>query len=737
MILDTRKTILLLILVLLFSQQIFAESYEVVSPDAKLTIKLHIDNGTKYEIWHGETQLIMPSTIALNLNDGRIIGAGSVKSTELNYIDEVIEVLIGKNKTLDEVYNELIIHYNENYDLIVRAYNEGIAYRFVTALEDDIIIDSEDLILNFAGAPTVYFPEAENLEHWEKAYTIGSVSDFKAGRFAITPILYSFPDTPYKLALTESDTYDYPGLYIEANGDNSMKGMWAKYPDQVHEPDNVYSNHVPLTRFDYIAKTSGSRTYPWRVFILSDDDKSLLNNELVYMLAEPLQLTDVSWIQAGKSTWEWWHKAMLEGVDFPIGNDNLGFNLYRYYVDFAAANNIQYLTLDAGWSTSYIRRLCDYARTKDVKIIVWTWASNVLDPGQEGWLQRMKNYGIAGVKIDFFQRSDQPAMTWGHRLGQELADLEMVGIFHGCPVPTGLNRTYPNILNFEAVLGNEENFWRKGCNPEYHATFPFIRTLAGPVDFTPGSMRNKTAGQFSPVDQPNTVPSSQGTRSHELSMYVIFDHWMGFLCDAPTEYEKYPDILDFLSSIPTVWDKTLPLDAEVGKYILVAKQTGKGWYVGGMSNWTARDIDVYFDFLETGKKYKATIIKDGSNANNYPTRYISEEATLTKDDKLRMQMAKGGGFVIRLVEDGSVGINEIKKRANISIRINNERNMLSIEAEENIQSIEIYNTSGQLISKELIQGSNFHTIDMTSIPKGIYILKTNTKSTMSSVKFIN
>lgn len=738
MVLNSRNIFLFLIAAIFSSRIVAAADYEVVSPDNKLKIILHIDNGTTYEIYHGENKLISPSSIALHLDDKRIIGGGSVKETERRSVDEIIEVPIGKNKSLNEVYNELTIRFEENYDLVVRAYNEGIAYRFVTDLEGEITIDTEDMVLNFSSEPLVFFPEANNLEHWEKSYQQILLNSIAEGKFAVSPILFSFPDTPYKIAVTEADTYDYPGLYIRTNGSNSMRGMWAKYPKTVQEPDNIYSNHVPLTRFDYIARTTGSRTFPWRVFIVTDDDKSLLNNELVYMLAEPQRLTDVSWIKPGKSTWEWWHKAMLEGVNFPVGNDNLGFTLYKYYVDFAAKNNITYLTLDAGWSENYIKRLCDYARGKGVKIIVWTWASNVLDPGQEGWLKKMKNYGISGVKIDFFQRSDQPSMTWGHRLGQELADLEMVGIFHGCPVPTGLNRTYPNILNFEAVLGNEENFWRRGCNPDYHATFPFIRTLAGPVDFTPGSMRNKTANQFVPVDKPNTVPSTTGTRAHELSMYVIFDQWMGFLCDAPTEYEKYPDILDFLSTVPTVWDKTLPLDAKVGEYISIAKKSGNDWYVGGMSNWsTALDLPIKFDFLEAGKRYKATVIRDGSNAANYPTRYISEVMILTCEDELTLQVAKGGGFVIRLIEDGNSGIDGNKKKAIFSIRTDTSRNIMTIESEEPLQSIGIYDSSGRLAFNKLYDNSKYETIDLNSFPKGIYLLKLDAKNAKNSAKFIN
>lgn len=730
------KICLFLFFILFCFQNLMAMDYDVASPDRNFKITLHIDNGTQYEVFYGQTQLISPSTIGLNLQDGTVVGKGTIKDIERNSVDNVLPVLIGKNKTLQEKYNELIVHYNENYDLIVRAYNEGVAYRFVTAFSTNVIVKSEDAIFNFAGTPKVYFPEATTLDHWEKAYTIyNSVNDLTSNQFAITPVLFSYPNTNYKIAITEADVADYPGLYVQSNGTNSLKGMWAKYPETVSEPDNVYSNHAPLTRYDYIANTTGTRSFPWRVIVVSNDDKSLLNNELVYMLAEPQKLTDVSWIVPGKSSWEWWHKAMLEGVDFPVGNDNLGLTLYKYYVDFAAANHIEYMTLDAGWSESYISTLCTYAKSKNVKIIVWTWASCALEV--PNWVARMKRLGVSGVKIDFFQRNDQIAMNWGTRLAQELANQKMVGIFHGCPVPTGLNRTYPNILNFEAVLGEEENFWRRGSSPDYHVLFPFMRSLVGPEDYTPGSMRNKTERQFVPVDLPNTIPSSQGTRAHELSMYVVFDQWIGFLSDAPTEYNKYPDILDFLSTVPSVWDKTVPLDAKLGEYILIAKQKGTDWYVGGMSSWIARNIQVDFSFLKPNVQYKATILRDDDTSGDYPTRYVSEQIDVTSNTKLTYKMAKGGGFAIRLTEVVIDGLSDLKRTPTISIDKGNR--LIRVYSTEIIRSVDIYNLSGQLVLRENhnVNNSFMKQIDISKITRGIFIVKVQTKDGVSSSKFTN
>lgn len=745
---------------------ITAARYEVKSPDGKLKIIVTVDNGTQYEIYYENTRIINPSSIGLSLNDGTVIGKGTVNDTEARSVNGSVEVLFGKNTTIPENYRELIIHYTGNYDLTVRAYNEGMAYRWVTDLSGEIIINNEDFTFNFAEDPTVYFPEATQIavkwdNHWEKKYTIGKASSFNSIRYAIAPTLFSWPDRSYKIVIAESDVYDYPGLYIQATGSTMMTGKWANYPKTVEDPDNIFSNHDPLTRYDYIVRTGGSRTFPWRVFAVSGSDRDLLNNELVYLLAEPNRLASTDWITPGKSTWEWWHKAMLtpDGKADPAngipangsGNEdpnrgellpnNLNFDLYKYYVDFAVENGIEYLTVDAGHKlgNSGIRRLCSYADLKGVKIILWTWASQALEDVVNGqtWLQRMQAMGVSGVKIDFFNRSDQIAMTWGRRLAQELADLNMVAIYHGCPVPTGLNRTYPNILNFEAVLGNEENFWRRGSDPDYHVQYPFIRQIAGPVDYTPGSLRNKNKVQFQPVDLPNVVPSSQGTRAHELAMYIVFDQWLGYLCDAPTEYRKFPDILDFLSNVPAVWDKTVPLDSKLGEYITIAKQSGTDWYVGGMSNWTAHDVEVDFSFLLPGKDYIAYILKDGNNANNYPTRYTADTMVVNNQTSMLFNMAQGGGFVIRLQDKEGTGLEEevIEEKTKMSVTV--QQDVLSVQSNEPVRRITLYTPAGQVVIDRTFPDHSFlQEINLSACSKGIYIAQIRTDSSVESLKFI-
>ncbi len=649
----------LCVVALCCAQLLVAKEYEVVSPDKQLKIKLNVGKQITYEVLHNTQALISPSVISMTFDNGVVAGLnGTVKDVKREKVSETIHVLFGKNKTLTDEYNELKLNFKEKYSLIVRAYNEGVAYRFQTAFATDVIVNSEQADFIFVGDPSIYFPETdEGMRNFERLYLkFNSIKDIDLNkdykdkiRYSTVPLLAAY-SASYKVIITESDLSDYPGMYLyrPANSINMLTGFWPQYPETVEQPDNVYVNHLPVTRYDYLAKTTGSRVYPWRVIIVSSDDKELLNNQLVYKLARPLELSDVSWIKPGKSAWEWWHKAMLEGVNFPVGMKNLNLELYKYYVDFAAENKIEYLTLDAGWKEYYLKELCDYAKEKGVGIFVWTWA-NMAVVNPDDWIKKMKTLGVAGLKVDFFERDDQEAMQWRELVAQRCADNQLLLVYHGCPKPTGLERAYPNIVNYEAVRGAECNFWDRGSDPDYHLQFPFIRMVNGPLDYTPGSMRNTTKEQFIPVDKANIIPQTMGTRAHELAMYVLFDQPVGYLCDSPTEYRKYPDVLDFLSEVPTVWDKTVPLVAELGEYAVVAKQSGNSWYVAGMTNWNGREIELDFSFLpKRDEKYKAVLYKDVLHSGTNPAWYVRDEITVSSQEKQKIRMTAGGGFAIRI-----------------------------------------------------------------------------------------
>lgn len=623
------------------------EKYEITSPDGALKIRVNISEDIAYEVFYKDNALILPSKISITLEDGRMIGKNAtIRNVETKNVHETIQRLYGKSKSLDNTCRELSIHFNEGYSLIARAYDEGVAYRFKTELEGPVIVKSEEANFNFSGSPSVWFPEADALmRSWERTYqSCSSIQSIDTAKFAITPVLFSYPEKGIRIVVAESDQTDYPGMYIQPHGTNGVRGKWAQYPKTVTDPTNIYAYQRVTARHDYLAKTSGNRSYPWRVVVVSAHDKDLLNNELIFKLAKPQQFTNTAWIKPGKSAWEWWHDGILEGVSMPSGPGHLNFDFYKYYIDFAAKYHIEYVTLDAGYDNKSVKQICSYAASKDVKIFLWDYINlPVWNPDR---ISELKNLGAVGLKVDLIERDDQIAMNWIEKLAKDCADREMMLLLHGCPKPSGLQRAYPNILNFEAVRGAECSKWDSWSDPDYHLQFIFIRMLAGPLDYTPGSMRNVDKAHFSNI--PHGIPMSMGTRSHELAMYVLFDQPLAYLCDSPTEYSKYPDMMRFLSKVPTVWEQTVPLAAKVGEYAAIAKREGDAWYVGAMTNWRGRPIEIDFSFLPKNETYVAEIYRDTPETMRDARKYAFETVKVTRQTKMTFQLASGGGVAMRL-----------------------------------------------------------------------------------------
>jgi len=683
-------------IILLGNTAAFAQSYEVVSPDGNLKISVEAGATLQYEVTYNEQVIIMPSTIGIALNTGLTLGENAeVTNTSTRTVDEVITPLYGKNATLRDQFNELTIEFSESYSLIIRAYDEGVAYRFVTSLGGDVIVDSETATFNFPGTPGVIFPEADAaMQSWERSYyTYESIAEIALNRFAVTPVMFSFPQG-VRVVVAESDLFDYPGMYLQRTADG-MKGKWAQYPKTVSEPDNIYAYHRVTSREPFLAKTSGTREYPWRVVIVTNDDKSLLNNELIYKLAKPSVLTNTDYIKPGKSAWEWWHDAILETNAIPSGFNNLSFDLYKYYVDFAAQYGLEYLTMDAGWSTDYASQICAYAATKGVKVFAWDFIN--LPVENQNRLAQLKALGFAGVKVDLIERDDQIAINWFEQLAQDCAELGLMIIFHGCAKPTGLQRTYPNIVNFEAVRGAECNKWDDSPNPDYHLQFPFIRMLAGPLDYTPGSFRNVHRSQFSPV--PVGIPMSMGTRAHEVAMYVVFDHPLGYLCDSPTEYRKVPAVTQFIARIPTTWDETLPLSAEVGKYLAIAKRKGEEWFVAAMTNGEARNVEVDLSFLPDGEFF-AEVIRDNASTNANAKVVTTEIIRVSNQEKVSFMLSQGGGAVMYISD--LITSTEEETSSNFSIYPNETGTVLHIESSLPLDKIYIADMSGRVMYTEAV-----------------------------------
>lgn len=644
---------LISILPVLFSSCNTEEDIAASSPDSQLKIVLTAKDSLAYQVLYKGKEVIKPSSIGMELS-GKTLGKNfSIKEIKKQSVREVIKPLYGKFQTLSDEYNETTLVFNEGYSIIIRAYNEGVAYRFVTDIDNEIIVENEIFDVRINENPAVVFPETSNYTSWELMYIdYAGASAIPEGKKAITPVLFSMPED-VKVVITESDVRDYPGMYLEKKS-SRFTGHFAQYPDSTALGSWGFVSVVQRTR-DYIAKTGGTREFPWRVIIVTDDDKELLTNELVYKLASPQVLTDVSWIKPGKAAWEWWHDAMLPDAEIPSGMGNRNTALYKYYIDFASENKLEYLMIDAGWSHIFdlsqvnprvdIREIIHYGKSKNVGVFLWCTAMALTDRDDE-FLQMMHDWGAVGIKVDFFDRDDQLAMEWYETIAQKAANHKLMVNFHGCSKPTGIQRTYPNVVNFEAVRGEECSKWDLTANPQHHVTFPFTRMLMGPIDYTPGGMRNCSPQLFRPIDP--GMPSVQGTRCHELAMFVIYDQYFAMLSDSPDEYRKYPDILKFLSDVPVSFDQTIILDAKVGEYILTAKQKGDNWYIGAMTNWTARNLTVDFSFLPKGSQFIAHVYRDGTNANLYADQYIYEKVPVGSETRLPVNLSAGGGFAIQI-----------------------------------------------------------------------------------------
>ncbi len=437
-------------------------------------------------------------------------------------------------------------------------------------------------------------------------------------------------------------------MYLTPGEDNNLRGVFARSPTE----EFVHGlNYVVKTRADYIAKTAGSRSFPWRVVVISTEDKQLADNDMMQRLATPSRVPDISWIKPGKVAWDWWNDWNISHVDFKSG---INVPTYKYYIDFAAANKLEYIIIDEGWSDDHdlniskldVQAIVDYGKQKNVGVILWsTWYAITRDA--DALFAKFSKMGIKGFKIDFIDRDDQKAVSSLYSLAQLAAEHHLLVDYHGMYKPSGMQRTYPNVINCEGVKGLENMKWGTDNQPGYDVSIPFIRMMAGPMDYTPGGMRNATKEAFRPV---NSNPMTQGTRSHQLAMYTIFEAPLQMLSDNPTIYMREQESTDFIAAVPTTFDATVALDGKVGDFVSIARRKGNTWFVGAMTNWNAREITIDLSFLGGGS-YKATIFEDGVNANRDATDYIRKEITVTAKDKLTIKMASGGGWAARFEKE--------------------------------------------------------------------------------------
>ena len=466
------------------------------------------------------------------------------------------------------------------------------------------------------------------------------------------------------MAITEADLFDYPGMDLTGGTEpNSLTGLFPYYPARVEMARD--RDEKVVEREPYMAKTRGTREFPWRVLVIAASDTTLLDTDVVYRLASDSRIGDTSWIRPGKVAWDWWNFNNIYGVPFRAG---VNTDTYKHYIDFAAEHGIEYVILDEGWyklgdlMTQMpgidMEAIAAHAREKKVGLVMWVvWKTLDLQMAQA--LDQFEKWGVKGIKVDFMQREDQWMVNYYERVAREAAKRRLLVDFHGAYKPTGLYRTYPNVVTSEGVLGLEQSKWGDLASPDNAVTFPFMRMMAGPVDYTPGAMLNATKADFKPVFN---RPVSQGTRCQQLAMYVVYESPLQMLADSPSNYRREPDSLEFLSRVPTVWDETRVLSAAVGEHILVARRSGNTWYVGAMTNWSPRDLDVPLSFLggpSTGLGagpstalgaggWEADIYRDGPNADRAAVDYAREKRTVGPADRLSIHLAPGGGWVARI-----------------------------------------------------------------------------------------
>ena len=637
------------------------KSYELSSPDGTVRTVVTVGEEVNYSIWKNSDRLLNPSVISMDLMDGSSYDASvKLQKVERSTVDNTLDALFYKKDKVRENYNELKLRFR-TYDLIFRAYDAGVAYRFVSKSKAPFKVKGEVAEFSFPEDWNAYVPyvkaavkgfDNQFCSSFENTYKNIPISAWDNGRLAFLPLMVQSPQG-YKINIMESDLTDYPGMYLyNSDGDSTLEAVFPRYPKDVEQGGHNMLQGVVKSREEYIAEYDGATAFPWRIVNISTEDKEMLDNDLVWLLGAPADPSaDWSWVKPGKVAWDWWNDWNLTGVDFKAGVNNA---TYEYYIDFASRNGIEYVILDEGWAVNLeadlfkvvpeidLEKLVAYAAERNVGLVLWAgyWA---FDKDMEKICEHYAKMGIKGWKVDFMDRDDQVVVDFYTRAAATAAKYRQFVDFHGGYEPSGLNRTYPNVLNYEGVFGLEQMKWSK---PEvdmitYDVTFPYIRMAAGPVDYTQGAMLN--AGRKYVPNR--SEPMSQGTRCHQLGMYVTYESPFNMLCDTPIHYEREKECTDFIASVPTVWDETVALDGKVGEYVIMARRSGDVWYIGGLTNWDARDVELDLNALGAGG-WNVEMFADGVNVEKNAKDYKVVRTQNT--DKLKVRMASGGGFAARL-----------------------------------------------------------------------------------------
>ena len=641
-----------------------AKTYYVESPDGRLNVEISSGERLTYSLSLDGDRLVQESEIAMILDDGTLYGGNAkVKKVSRRSVDETFSSSFYKKSSIENRFNEMTLKFSD-FSLLVRAYDDGAAYRFISHSKHPFKVKDEKAGFSFADGTKAWIAyvsqnketlETQLFNSFESVYAHSYLKDWDKGSLAFLPTLVD-AGKGRKVCVMEAELLDYPGMLLyNGDGDSKLEGRFAPRPKEMERGGHNDLQMLVKSREDYIAECKPYAEFPWRILSVSENDAQMADNDMVYRLSKAPE-GDFSWVKPGKVAWEWWNNWNVQGVDFKAGINN---DTYKFYIDFAAEYGVEYVILDEGWTEVGksdlfkvvpeidVKELVDYAGERGVGIILWA-GYNAFAEDMEKVCSHYSALGVKGFKIDFMDRDDQLMVNFHHKAAQVCAKYHMLCDFHGTYKPTGLHRTYPNVINYEGVHGLEQCKWADPSvldQVTYDVTIPFIRMAAGPMDYTQGAMTNSTRHTFRAI---NDEPMSQGTRCRQLAEYVIFESPLNMLCDSPVKYRANSDCARFIAGVPTVWDETVALDGKVSEYISIARRSGDVWYVGALTNWTARELDLDLSFLPAGE-YEVEIYQDGVNAYKFASDYKKCEMKLPADKKLRAAMASGGGWVARVV----------------------------------------------------------------------------------------
>jgi len=651
-----KKLLFPLCLCLLFAAS-NAQIYQLKSPDQRLSAEVNLNQGVSVKMLNGNVILVQLSDLGLQTQSGfPDFGQFQVKKVNRNSVDETVLPLVReKSETYRNQYNEMQLLFKSGLSITFRLFNEGLAYRFSTSVKDSLILLKENLGIQLADGDSIrYQPSKSFNSSYETPYEFTKVSGVENGALCHLPALIEKSNGSFVM-ITEADLYRYPGLWLAGTGKQELAATHPPYPKKYRYTGSIYDHGQIAEKHDYIARVSGTRTYPWRIFAFAEKEANLIANNMVYLLASPTELADVSWIKPSVVMFDWWGKSNIYGVNFKAG---VNTETAKYYIDFCAANGFRYFLFDDGWCPKdnllhevpglNMAEVTAYAKSKGVDVMLWVIWHAVQKQWDEAFDQ-FEKWGVKGIKMDFMNRDDQPMVEFYEAVARKAAEKKMVVNFHGAYKPCGLSRKYPNVLTREALIEFEYNGWTNSDNPVHHNLLPYIRMFTGPMDYIPATMRNSTKDNFRPLSD---YPMGQGTRAHAMALFVILSSPMEMLPDSPSDYYREKECTQFLTKIPVEWDETHLLDGKIGKYTVLARRSGNEWYVGAITNWDERTIELPTDFLKAGN-YRIEWIEDGINANSRAEDYKRMDRNFKSGEKLTLKLASGGGWVARIAPAGN------------------------------------------------------------------------------------